>query len=100
MKRFFFFDSVVEKKNIDSPVIRKGLAKYKFICLRNGCTFETNDYKSLESHKELHENSIQNKDINENISNKRKAKDSNDSYLNTSQGSKLLKTAEYSLFGN
>ncbi len=100
MKRFFFFDSVVNRKDIDSPIIRNYLAKYKFICLRNGCTFETNDYKSLESHKELHENSIQNKDINENIINKRKAKDSNHSYLNTSEGSKLLKTAQYSLFGN
>jgi len=94
LKRFFFFDSVVNRKDIDSPIIRNYLAKYKFICLRNGCTFETNDYKSLESHKELHENSIQNKDINENIINKRKANESNVSDLNINRGIKFVQTVQ------
>jgi hypothetical protein len=59
--------------------------------------FETNDYKSLESHKTLHENRIENKDINEDIINKRKANQSNVSDLNTSRGIKFVETVEKKL---
>jgi hypothetical protein len=56
--------------------------------------FETNDYKSLESHKILYENRIENKDINENIINKRKANESNVSDLNINRGIKFVQTVQ------